>query len=85
MSRKSTTRLSLPFQSKKSNEVILQEITEEEIYEGYTIDSTLNFKMLGLSAAISQSGLERFGPVADLSPLGDMVLYIAFVFHILLK
>lgn len=84
-SRKSTRRLSVPFQSRKNNEVILQEITEEEIIGGYTIVSALNFKLLGLSASISQSGLEQFGPVTDLSPLGDMVVYIAFMFHILLK
>ncbi|KAL8101699.1 hypothetical protein AgCh_033550 [Apium graveolens] len=72
ISRKSTRRLSVPFQSKRNNEVILQEITEEEINGGYTIVSTLNFKLLGLSAAISLSGPEQFGPVADLSPLGDM-------------
>lgn len=84
ISRKSTRRLSVPFQSKTNNEAILQEITEEEINGGYTIVSTLNFKLLGLSAAISQSGLEQFGPVTDLSPLGDMVLYIASMFNIIL-
>lgn len=84
ISRKSTRRLSVPFQSKNNNEAMLQEITEEEINGGYTIVSTLNFKLLGLSAAISQPGLEQFGPVTDLAPLGDMVLYIAFMFSIIL-
>lgn len=71
--RKQTRKLGLPFQSKEKNEVILEEITEEEIYGGYTIASALNFKTLGLSVCISQSGGERFGPPKDLSPLGDMV------------
>ncbi|KAL8529518.1 hypothetical protein ACS0TY_006808 [Phlomoides rotata] len=60
----------LSFQTKKINEVILEEITEEEIDEGYTIASALNFKSLGLCASIG--GGEQFGPVKDLSPLGDM-------------
>ncbi|KAJ4951540.1 hypothetical protein NE237_028372 [Protea cynaroides] len=64
--------LSLPFPSKQSNEVILEEIMEEEIFEGYTIDSALNFKFVGLSVSRSQSGKEQFGPVRDLSPLGDL-------------
>lgn len=29
--------------------------------------------MLGLAVSIDQSGKEQFGPVKDLSPLGDMV------------
>lgn len=71
--RKRTRKIALPFQSKEKNEVILEEITEEEMYEGYAIASAMNFKMLGLSVSISQSGGERFGPAKDLSPLGDMV------------
>ncbi|XP_058190168.1 uncharacterized protein LOC131307586 isoform X5 [Rhododendron vialii] len=70
--RKQTRKIALPFQSKEKNEVILEELTEEEIYEGYTIAYALNFKMLGLSVSISQSGGEQFGPAKDLSPLGDM-------------
>ncbi|KAI3453469.1 hypothetical protein Pfo_010132 [Paulownia fortunei] len=62
----------LSFQTKRIKEVILEEITDEEIHEGYTIASALNFKSLGLSASIGQSGGEQFGPVKDLSPLGDM-------------
>ncbi|KAH6774114.1 pleckstrin homology domain-containing protein [Perilla frutescens var. frutescens] len=62
----------LSFHTKRIKEVILEEITEEEIHEGYTIASALNFKSLGLSASIGQSGEEHFGPVKDLSPLGDM-------------
>ncbi|CAL0314337.1 unnamed protein product [Lupinus luteus] len=58
--------------SDKKNGLILEEITEEEIYDGYTIASALNFNMLALSVAIAQSGNEYFGPVKDLSPLGDM-------------
>lgn len=68
-----TEKISFLFQSKKNNELILEEITEEEIYEGHTIASALNFKLFGLSVSISQSGKEHFGPVKDLSPLGDMV------------
>ncbi|XP_043697676.1 uncharacterized protein LOC122648528 isoform X2 [Telopea speciosissima] len=63
---------SLPFPSKQRNEVILEEITEEEIFDGYSIDSALNFKLVGLSVSISQSGKEQFGPVRDLTPLGDL-------------
>ncbi|KAK9266873.1 hypothetical protein L1049_027132 [Liquidambar formosana] len=70
--RKETRKIALPFQSKRNNEVIFEEITEEEIYDGYTIVSALNFKLLGLTVAITQSGEEKFGPVKDLSPLGDM-------------
>ncbi|KAE9596742.1 putative vacuolar protein sorting-associated protein [Lupinus albus] len=58
--------------SDKKNGLVLEEITEEEIYDGYTIASALNFNMLALSVAIAQSGSEHFGPVQDLSPLGDM-------------
>ncbi|KAL2233065.1 UNVERIFIED_CONTAM: putative vacuolar protein sorting-associated protein 13D, partial [Sesamum indicum] len=62
----------LSLQTKKVKEVVLEEITEEEIHEGYTIASALNFNSLGLSASIGQSGGEQFGPVKDLSPLGAM-------------
>ncbi|XP_031385571.1 uncharacterized protein LOC116199374 isoform X2 [Punica granatum] len=68
--KKSTRKLSLPFHSAKSNELSLEEITEEEIYDGYTIASALNFNMLGLSVSFSTE--EQFGPVKDLSSLGDM-------------
>ncbi|XP_037495569.1 uncharacterized protein LOC105636609 isoform X2 [Jatropha curcas] len=71
--KKHTRKIAFPFESKKSNEVILEEITEEEIYEGYTIASALNFNLLGLSVSIAQTGQEQhFGPVTDLSRLGDM-------------
>ncbi|KAI3710546.1 hypothetical protein L2E82_40329 [Cichorium intybus] len=60
------------FKSKKTEEVILEEITEEEFHDGYTIASALNFKVLGLSASISDNGNDHFGDVIDLSPLGDM-------------
>nr|XP_027080056.1 uncharacterized protein LOC113703042 isoform X2 [Coffea arabica] len=65
-------KIPFPFKSKKSSEVILEEITDEELCEGHTIASALNFKLLGLSASASQSGEEHFGPVKDLSPLNDM-------------
>ncbi|KAL3817950.1 hypothetical protein ACJIZ3_003855 [Penstemon smallii] len=62
----------LSFQTKRVKEVVLEEITDEDMLEGYTIAAALNFKSLGISASISQSGGEQFGPVRDLSPLGDM-------------
>jgi len=71
--RKNTRKINFPFPSGKKNEVILEEITEEEIYEGHTIASALNFKSMGLSVSVTQSGKELFGPVKSLSPLGDMV------------
>nr|KAJ0195407.1 hypothetical protein LSAT_V11C700349430 [Lactuca sativa] len=65
-----------PFKSKKTNEVILEEITEEEFHEGYTIASALNFKLLGLFASISDNGNDHFGDVTDLSPLADMLNHL---------
>ncbi|PON47154.1 Vacuolar protein sorting-associated protein, partial [Parasponia andersonii] len=67
-----TRKFSVPFHSKKNNEVIVGEIVEEEMHEGHTIASALKFKLLGLAVSISQSGKDHFGPVKDLSPLGDM-------------
>lgn len=61
------------FHSKKNTEVILGDITEEELYEGHTIASALNFRSMGLAVSIAQSGKDQFGPVKDLSSLGDMV------------
>ncbi|OVA12725.1 Pleckstrin homology domain [Macleaya cordata] len=61
-----------PLHSKQSDETIVEEISEEEIFDGYTIDSTLNFKLLGLSVSIGQSDKKQFGPVRELSSLGDM-------------
>lgn len=78
--KKHTWKFSFPFQSKKTNEVLFEEITEEEIFEGHTIASALNFNTLGLSVSIAQSGEERFGPVKNLSPLGDMVLPISILY-----
>lgn len=71
--KRPTKKIPLPFKSKKSSEVILEEIIHDELYEGFTIASALNFKSLGLSASVSQSREEHFGPVKDLSPLSDMV------------
>ncbi|WCJ20748.1 hypothetical protein M5689_002962 [Euphorbia peplus] len=71
--RKNVRKIALPFESKRSSEVILGEITEEEIHEGYTIASALNFNFLGLSVSIAQNGEgQHFEPVSDLSSLGDM-------------
>jgi len=74
--KKSTRKFALPFHSKKSNEKVFEEITEGEIYDGHTIASALNFNMLGLS--VSSSGEGHFGPVKDLSLLGDMV-YLTYI------
>ncbi|GKU95669.1 hypothetical protein SLEP1_g9000 [Rubroshorea leprosula] len=70
--KKHPRKISFPFHSKKDSVEILEEIAYEEISEGHTIVSVLNFKFLGLSASITESGNECFGPVKDLSPLGNM-------------
>ncbi|XP_019086561.1 PREDICTED: uncharacterized protein LOC104718635 [Camelina sativa] len=70
--KKQTRKVGLPFRNKKNDDVVLEEVTEEEIYEGHTIASTLNFKLLGLSVSISQFGNQQHGPAKDLSALGDM-------------
>ncbi|CAH9120085.1 unnamed protein product [Cuscuta europaea] len=69
---KKSRKVSLPFQSKSNSEVTLEEITDEEIHDGYTIASALNFKKLGIAASISRSGEEHFGRVSSLSPLSEM-------------
>ncbi|XP_042953951.1 uncharacterized protein LOC122290372 isoform X2 [Carya illinoinensis] len=70
--KKHTWKIALPIQSKDKKEVLYEEITEDELFGGHTIASAMNFNTLGLSVSIAQSGDERFGPVKDLSPLGDM-------------
>lgn len=70
--RREKRHISVPFHSNTRTEKILWQISEEEMVGGYTIASALNFKLLGFSASISKTGNERFGPVKDLSPLGDM-------------
>ena len=67
-------KIASQFQSNKKNGSIFEEITDEELYDGDTIVSALNFNMLALSVAIAQSGNEQFGPVKDLASLGDMVM-----------
>ena len=84
LSVKKDTRIGLHFLSKKKSEVLLEEITEEEIIEGCTLASALNFNMLGLAVSISRSGQEHFGPVEDLSPLGDMVFSISILFDVII-
>ena len=49
----------------------LYDIKHDELVEGYTIASGLNFKGLGLLSCVGGHG--RFGSVKELSPLGDMV------------
>ncbi|KAK4262505.1 hypothetical protein QN277_028058 [Acacia crassicarpa] len=70
--KKHTPKIAAQFQSNKKNASILEEITEEEVYEGHTIASALNFNTLALSVAVAQTGNEHFGPFKDLTPLGDM-------------
>lgn len=55
------------------SEKLLYDIKHEELVEGYTIASGLNFKGLGLSACVCRHGGGRFGSLKELSPLGDMV------------
>lgn len=54
------------------SEKLLYDIKHEELVEGYTIASGLNFKGLGLSACVCRHGGGRFGSLKELSPLGDM-------------
>ncbi|XVE65214.1 hypothetical protein DITRI_Ditri07aG0162900 [Diplodiscus trichospermus] len=65
-------KIGFPLHSRKTNEGIIEEITDEEMCGGHTIASALNFNLLGLCVAITEYGNEHFGPVKDLSPLGDM-------------
>ncbi|KAK7309084.1 hypothetical protein RJT34_05549 [Clitoria ternatea] len=65
-------KISSQFKTNKKSGLVLEEITEEEIYNSYTIASALNFNMLALSVAVAQSGNEHFGSAEVLAPLGDM-------------
>lgn len=49
----------------------LYDIKHDELVEGYTIASGLNFKGLGLLSSVGGHG-GQFGAVKELSPLGDM-------------
>ncbi|KAK9094958.1 hypothetical protein Scep_026427 [Stephania cephalantha] len=64
--------LPLSFPSRQRSEVLVEEITEAELLEGCTIDSILNFKLMGMSISIDKSSKKFYGPIQDLSPLGDM-------------
>lgn len=75
--RREKRHLSVPFHSNITTEKILWQIREEEMVGGYTIASAMNFKLLGFSASINKPGKECFGPIKDLSPLGDMVGFIS--------
>jgi len=66
-------KISLPLKSRKNDQEIIGKITEDEFHEGYTIASSLNFKVVGLQASIAYPGGESFGPIKNLSPLSDMV------------
>lgn len=52
---------------------VLWQITDDEMTNGYTIASSLNFKYLGISVSLEETGSEQLSSVKDLSPLGDMV------------
>lgn len=82
--RKNSRKIYHRFKS-KANTDIFEEITEEEIHEGYTIASALNFNSLGLSVSINQTGKNQCVTVEDLSPLGDMVRISNYGFIIFLK
>ncbi|TYI15495.1 hypothetical protein ES332_A08G190100v1 [Gossypium tomentosum] len=69
--KKSTRKIRFPLRAKKENEGI-EEITDEEMYNGHTIASSLNFDLYGLCVAVTGPSNEHFGPVKDLSPLSDM-------------
>lgn len=71
---KEKARFSIPFRSTTKTEKIVFQIAEEEMACGYTIAAAMNFKHLGISASIARAGKEYFGPVQDLSALGDMVI-----------
>ncbi|OIT20385.1 hypothetical protein A4A49_38349 [Nicotiana attenuata] len=73
LSGRTTKKIAFPLLSKRNNELVLEEISEEEIYERNTIASVLNFKLLGLSASIKLSSKESFGPVKDLSPMAHWI------------
>ncbi|OMP08179.1 Vacuolar protein sorting-associated protein 62 [Corchorus olitorius] len=70
--KKRKRKIGFLLHSKTKNDGIIEEITDEEMYSGHTIASALNFNFLGLSASITEPSNEHFGPVKDLSPLGDM-------------
>jgi vacuolar protein sorting-associated protein 13A/C len=59
----------------------LYDIKHDELVEGYTIASGLNFKGLGLLSSVGGQG--QFGAVKELTPLGDMVSLVFFYLYIL--
>lgn len=73
---KKSEKVSSPLKSRNNKPEISGQITEDEFQEGCTIASSLNFKLVGIQASISHHGEDSFGPVKDLSPLGDMVHWI---------
>lgn len=82
--RKHSRKIYHRFKS-KTNTDTCEEINEEEMHEGCTIASALNFNSLGLSVSINQTGKDQCGTVEDLSPLGDMVRISNFDSIIVLK
>ncbi|XP_073352999.1 uncharacterized protein [Aegilops tauschii subsp. strangulata] len=55
----------------EKSDKLLYGIGHEELVDGYTIASGLNFKGLGLSACVSRNG-QQLGALKELSPLADM-------------
>lgn len=78
ISGKERTRFPRMSQTAKRTEKTLWKITPDEMVDGYTIASVLGFQGLGMSAAIITQGQESFGPVKELTPLGDMVISFLF-------
>ncbi|KAL6642664.1 hypothetical protein ACP70R_020845 [Stipagrostis hirtigluma subsp. patula] len=72
ISGKKDKRRFLARSSLERSEKLLYDIKHDELVDGYTIASGLNFKGLGLSSSVSRHGGGQFGPVKELSPLGDM-------------
>lgn len=63
----------------EKSDKLLYGIGHEELVDGYTIASGLNFKGLGLSACVSRNG-QQLGALKELSPLADMVSLDAFIY-----
>lgn len=62
----------------EKSDKLLYGIGHEELVDGYTIASGLNFKGLGLSACVCRNG-QQLGALKELSPLADMVSLDAFM------
>lgn len=85
--RKETRWSSLSLNFSNTIEKIIWEITDEEMIDGCTVASIVNFEHLGLSLSIEGTNYEFFGPAKDLSPLSTLVSLIVCLFflHIFLN